>query len=93
MNKNMNTQTIEKNWVELKGRIHSKWAKFTDAEIDGVKGDLGLIAAKVQSVYGIAKEQADRQFEDFCNSVKALTGFEAAVASPAADAAATPKQK
>jgi uncharacterized protein YjbJ (UPF0337 family) len=75
----MNTQTIEKNWAELKGMIKTKWGKFNDEEIETLKGDLSQLAGKIEKSYGIAKEHADRQYEDFKSSVNVLIG-----AAPAA---------
>jgi uncharacterized protein YjbJ (UPF0337 family) len=67
-----NTNTIEKNWTELKGKIKTKWGKFNDEEVEGFKSDLNLLAGKLQKTYGIAKEQADHQFEEFRKSVHLL---------------------
>lgn len=78
----MNTQTIEKNWTELKGRIKSKWSKFNDLDMENIKGDFNGLADKVQKAYGIAKDQADHQCDEFKKSVQSLLGQEAA-AEPA----------
>ena len=70
----MDTKTIEKNWAELKGKIKSKWNKFSDEEIESIKGDLNQLAGKVQKTYGIAKDQADHQYEEFKKSMQSLIG-------------------
>jgi uncharacterized protein YjbJ (UPF0337 family) len=84
----MNNAMIETNWAEIKGAIKSKWGKFNDTDLDGLKGDLGKLAGKIQSTYGIAKEHADKQFEDFKLSVQVLIGQESP--APKAAAAAAP---
>ena len=72
----MNSKNIESNWAELKGKILSKWSKFNDAELESVKGDLNQLAAKIQKTYGIAKDQADRQLDEFKTTVRTLIGDE-----------------
>jgi uncharacterized protein YjbJ (UPF0337 family) len=68
----MNTKIIEKNWTELKGKMKAQWSKLNDEELESVKGDLNLLVGKVETAYGVAKDHADRQFNDFKKSVKSL---------------------
>jgi uncharacterized protein YjbJ (UPF0337 family) len=82
----MNAKTIETNWTELKGKIKAKWGKFNDEEVESLKSDLSQLAGKIQATYGIAKDQAEHQFEEFKKSVQSLTGQDA----PAAGAKAEP---
>lgn len=89
----MNTTTnvnamIEKNWTELKGKIKSKWSKFNDEEVESVKSDLSQLSGKIQKAYGIAKDQAEHQYDEFRKSVQALTGQE--TPAPIVAAVATP---
>jgi uncharacterized protein YjbJ (UPF0337 family) len=89
----MNTTTnvnamIEKNWTELKGKIKSKWSKFNDEEVESVKSDLSQLSGKIQKAYGIAKDQAEHQYDEFRKSVQTLTGQETPV--PVVAAVATP---
>ena len=66
------TKSVEKNWTELKGKIKSKWSKFSDEEVESIKSDLNQLTGKVQKVYGVAKENAERQYDEFKTSVKSL---------------------
>ncbi len=70
----MNREKIEKNWSELKSQIQTKWGKFSEQEVDSLKGDLSQLAEKIQKAYGIAKEHADQQCTDFIKSVQSLIG-------------------
>ena len=65
----MNTDTVQGNWTELKGKIKAKWAKFTDNDIEAFKGNLEQIAGKVQQIYGYAKEKAEQEYQDFKKSL------------------------
>jgi uncharacterized protein YjbJ (UPF0337 family) len=75
----MDTQTIEKNWFEVKGRMKARWTKFSDEELESVRGDINQLSGKIQKVYGVAKEQAEHQYEDFKKSVSTLISREFAV--------------
>ena len=73
----MNTSNVEKNWTELKSKIKAKWTKFNDLEIESLKDNLDQITAKIQKVYGVAKDQADHQYNEFRKSVQSLLSSEA----------------
>ncbi len=70
----MRNPRVERNWPVIKDLIKSKWRKFDDAEVESVRGDLGLLVGKVQYVYGMARVHADAQVSDFRKSVQTLIG-------------------
>jgi uncharacterized protein YjbJ (UPF0337 family) len=61
----MNKDRIEGNWKQLKGKVKEKWGKLTDDELDVINGKREQLAGKIQERYGLAKDEADRQIEDF----------------------------
>jgi len=61
----MNTNTVQGNWSEIKGKIKATWGKFTDDEIETFKGNLEQIAGKIQKTYGYAQDRAEREYKDF----------------------------
>ncbi len=56
---------IKDDWTEIKGKIKAKFEKLSDETIDSMKGNLDLLSAKLQSAYGYAREQADKEFQTF----------------------------
>lgn len=71
----MNTQSnesTEKNWDQIKTKIKSKWGKFNDNELEGFKSDMSQLSGKIQKVYGVAKDQADKQYDEFKTSIQSL---------------------
>ncbi len=64
----MTTENIDKGWTEMKGKIKTKWNKFSDTDIDGFKDKMHLISEKVQKVYSISKEKAEDEYKDFKKS-------------------------
>lgn len=65
----MNGDTIQGAWTELKGKIKTKWAKFTDSDLDEVKGNLEQIVGKLQKTYGYAKDKANEEYLEFKKSL------------------------
>lgn len=66
----MNWDRIEGNWKQLKGQVHEKWGKLTNDHIDVVAGKREQLAGKIQEVYGIGKDEADRQIDEFAASMR-----------------------
>ncbi len=60
-------------WIELKAKIKTRWNKFTDHDLESVKDKMDAISGQVQKVYGMSKEQADRELQEFKTSLKPAT--------------------
>jgi uncharacterized protein YjbJ (UPF0337 family) len=65
----MDWDRIEGNWKQLKGNVQEKWGKLTNDHIDVVAGKREQLAGKIQEVYGIGKDEANRQIDEFAASV------------------------
>ena len=63
----MNWDQIEGKWKQLKGEIQSRWGKLTDDEIDWIDGNREKLVGKLQEKYGYAKEEAEREADEFMN--------------------------
>jgi uncharacterized protein YjbJ (UPF0337 family) len=61
----MNRDRIEGNWQQLKGKVKRQWAKLTDDDLTAIEGSREELLGKIQERYGIAREEAERQLEDF----------------------------
>jgi uncharacterized protein YjbJ (UPF0337 family) len=61
----MDWNQISGQWKQVKGRAKVKWGKLTDDEIDVVEGKRDQLVGKVQQRYGIAKDQAEREVDDW----------------------------
>ncbi|ABA56804.1 CsbD family protein [Nitrosococcus oceani] len=66
----INWDQIEGNWKQFKGHARQKWGKLTDDEIDEAAGNKQILAGKIQERYGIEREEAEKQVEEFRNSLK-----------------------
>lgn len=61
----MNWDRIEGNWKQFKGSVKEQWGKLTDDDLDVAEGKRDKLAGKLQERYGIAKDEAERQIDDY----------------------------
>jgi uncharacterized protein YjbJ (UPF0337 family) len=61
----MNWDRVEGNWKQLKGQIQAQWGKLTEDDLNIVEGKRTQLAGKLQERYGIAKDEAERQIDDW----------------------------
>ena len=66
----MNWDQIEGQWKTLKGTFREKWGKLTDQDIEAAAGKKEQIIGKIQQRYGIAKEKAEKEVDDFIAQIK-----------------------
>ena len=57
----MNWSSIESGWNDFKGSAKQEWSKLTDEDIDGTMGKREELSSRVQEVYAVSKEDAERQ--------------------------------
>lgn len=61
----MNKDQIEGNWKQLKGQVQARWGKLTDDDLTVASGNIETLQGKIQERYGIAKEEAQKQLDEF----------------------------
>ena len=66
----MNWDQLEGKWKQATGKVKEKWGKLTDSDLEVIRGRRDQLVGKIQERYGIAKEVAQKQAEEF---VKALS--------------------
>jgi uncharacterized protein YjbJ (UPF0337 family) len=64
----MNWDQIEGKWKQYSGKAKSKWGKFTDDDVKVLSGKKDQLVGLVQERYGIARDEAERQVDEFGNS-------------------------
>lgn len=63
----MNWDQVVGNWKQLKGNVKQQWAKLTDDDLDLINGKREELAGKIQAAYGVSKEEAEQQLDDWQN--------------------------
>jgi len=66
----MNWDQIEGKWKEMTGNLQQRWGKLTDDDLAMVKGDRRELAGKIQNAYGVSKEEADKQIDDWMSETR-----------------------
>jgi uncharacterized protein YjbJ (UPF0337 family) len=61
----MNKDIIEGNWEQLKGSVKKQWGKLTDDHLDEIKGDKQKLAGRIQELYGIKREEAQKKVDEW----------------------------
>ncbi|MCA1403730.1 CsbD family protein [Ensifer sp. IC3342] len=63
----MNWDIIEGRWTEFKGKAQVQWGKLTNDDLDIINGNRKELAGRIQARYGIAKEEAERQIDEWAS--------------------------
>jgi uncharacterized protein YjbJ (UPF0337 family) len=64
----MNSDIIEGNWTQLKGKVKEQWGKLTEDTIEVIAGRRDQLAGKIQEIYGITRDEAEKQIREFEHS-------------------------
>ena len=61
----MNWDQVEGKWKQMKGEIRQKWAKLTDDDLEYMAGGKDQFVGRLQERYGVAREEAQKQADEF----------------------------
>ena len=61
----MNWDEVEGKWKQLMGSAREKWGKLTDDDLDVIGGKKDKLVGKLQERYGWAKDQAERDVDEW----------------------------
>ena len=61
----MNEDRVQGKWKQMKGALKSRWGKLTDDDLDVIEGQKDQLVGKVQERYGIAKDEAQKQVDEW----------------------------
>jgi uncharacterized protein YjbJ (UPF0337 family) len=65
----MNWDQIEGNWKKFTGKVQQKWGKLTDDDLDQIEGNEEELRGRIQERYGKTKEEAQREVDEWRNSL------------------------
>lgn len=66
----MNWDQLQGKWKQYKGQARTKWGKLTDNDLDVIEGNRQQLVGKVQEYYGLTKENAEKQVDEFVSSLQ-----------------------
>jgi uncharacterized protein YjbJ (UPF0337 family) len=67
----VNSDRLQGQWKQLKGKVKAKWGKLTDDDLDVIAGQTDQLIGKIQERYGIQKDAAQRQVEEWNKTLAA----------------------
>jgi uncharacterized protein YjbJ (UPF0337 family) len=65
----MNWNEVEGKWNQMKGSVREKFGKLTDDDIQVIGGKKDQFLGKLQERYGIAREQAQKELDNWLQSM------------------------
>jgi uncharacterized protein YjbJ (UPF0337 family) len=66
----MNWDQIEGQWKQFGSQVKSHWAKFTDDDIKNLAAKKDDLVGKIQERYGVLKEEAEKQVDQWLAEIK-----------------------
>lgn len=66
----MNSDQFEGKWKQLKGSVKQRWAKLTDDDVTALSGKKDELIGKLQERYGITREQAQKEADDWASATR-----------------------
>ncbi|MEM5520269.1 CsbD family protein [Sulfitobacter sp. AS59] len=61
----MNWDTVKGNWKQMTGKIKEEWGDLTDDDLTEAAGERDQLVGKIQAKYGVAKDEAEKQVDNF----------------------------
>jgi uncharacterized protein YjbJ (UPF0337 family) len=61
---------VSGNWKRMKGAVKQRWGKLTHNEVQEARGRREALNGFIQSRYGIDRETADRQIDEWLKTLK-----------------------
>ena len=56
-------------WHQIRGEAKERWGKLTDDDLKQLEGRAEQLAGKLQERYGLVREEAERQAQEFRSQV------------------------
>lgn len=72
----MNWSQFEGKWNDVKGQVKERWGRLSDDDLTRVEGKKDRLVGLIQQKYGVAKEKAEDELNDW--ATKATTLFDKA---------------
>ena len=60
---------LRENWGDFKGAVAERWNALTDDDLDDLDGDREELVEEVQEAYGVTREEAEEQVDEWAASM------------------------
>lgn len=65
----MNWDRIEGNWEQFADRVRERWNKLSTQDMARIQGKRVELEGRLREAYGLEREQAKKDVDDFCKSL------------------------
>ncbi|MBV9081871.1 MAG: CsbD family protein [Acidobacteriaceae bacterium] len=72
----MNWDQVEGKWKQLKGSVKQRWGNLTDDDLTTLSGKRDELVGRLQERYGITREQAMREADEWAAAAHAQVDAE-----------------
>jgi uncharacterized protein YjbJ (UPF0337 family) len=72
----MNWDQMKGKWTQMKGSVKTRWGKLTDDDLEVISGQKDQLVGRIQERYGIRKEEAQNQVDEWGRSFDQETELE-----------------
>jgi len=66
----MNRDVLQGKWKQMKGRVRERWGELTNDDVDRMTGASEQLVGKIQERYGIARDEAQREVDDWLRTAE-----------------------
>ena len=66
----MNWDPIEGKWMQFTGAARERWGKLTNSDWETMGGKKDQLVGRIQERYGVAKEEAEKQADEWSSALK-----------------------
>ena len=64
-----NWEQVAGKWKQFSGQVKKKWGNLSDDELMQVNGRRDILVGKIQEKYGIAREEANKQIDEWVSKL------------------------
>jgi uncharacterized protein YjbJ (UPF0337 family) len=57
-------------WKQIRGKVRERWGKLTNDDLEEIAGRRDRLAGKLQERYGLAKQEINRQIDEWAQDLK-----------------------
>jgi uncharacterized protein YjbJ (UPF0337 family) len=68
MESHMDWNRVQGSWKQLEGKVKAKWGNLTADDLTAINGRREELEGKIQQRYGLAKDQARKEIDDWFTS-------------------------
>jgi len=65
----MNTDTLQGQWKQIKGKIKAQWGKLTDDDLQVIDGNIEKLVGKVQALYGQSRDAVHKKVQALADEI------------------------